>query len=306
MPLINPLHLTEQRAPADTFWAALVRPPARRLLCRLERVHHDPHGKRSPVIFVHGFPDSPAMFAAYTTPAERGQPWLRGRDIYTLAFPNRQSNLAGLPATADLVGGRLRREFAALVDAVIAASPTGKIMVVAHDWGATYFWELVRARPALPIERAVSLSVGSSFRYDLGEHGPMALAWLYNIVFGLPYYLPLPAVRGALTRALASAGYSSESIGQVYQDSFHYWDWPLRAALLPARLLGLGAKAPFTQIGFPVLCVRSTMDRIATTGAFEDHLRGRGDSRVVILEGAHHWFPEQQAEVVLREIRSFL
>lgn len=291
--------------PADTFWSALRRPPARRLLCRLDRVHHEPGSSRSPVLFVHGFPDSPAMFAAYHTPQERARPWLRGRDLYTLAFPNRHDNLAGLPALADLAGGRLRREFAALVDAVIAASPTGQVVVVAHDWGATFFWALVRRRPWLPVERAVCLSVGSSFRHDLAEHGPRALAWLYSGVFGLPYYLPLPAVRAGLARALTLAGYHSASIGRAYQDSYHYWDWPLRAALLPARLLGAGAQTPFTDIRFPVLFMRSRMDRIATTAGFEAHLRGRADCRVLIVEGANHWFPEQQAELVLRAIRAF-
>jgi pimeloyl-ACP methyl ester carboxylesterase len=258
------------------------------------------------VLLIHGFPDSPAMYAGWITPEERARPWLRGRDIYTLAFPNRHDNLDGLPAVADLAGGRLRREFAALVDAVIAASPTGRIVVVAHDWGATYFWQLVRSRPGLPVERAVSCSVGSSFRYDLAEHGPRALVWLYNIIFGLPYYLPLTPARRALVMALGVAGYSSPTVARAYQDSFHYWDWPLRLLLLPPRLLGFGAERPFTDIRFPVLFLRSAMDRIATTAEFERHLRERADSRVVILEDVNHWFPEQHPELVLRELRSFL
>lgn len=246
------------------------------------------------------------MYAAYHTPAERAQPWLAGRSIYTLAFPNRQSHLTDGPSWRDLAEGRLDREFAALVDVVIAASPTGRLIIVAHDWGATYTWGLVRRRPDLPIEGLVSLSVGSSFRYDLAEHGPRALAWLYNSIFGLPYYLPVAPVRRLLALAIATAGYQSASIDAVAYDSYHYWDWPLRLLTLPLRLAGVGRQPAFTDIRFPVLFIRSMMDRIATTAAFEAHLRERADSRVVVLDQMNHWFPEQHSGVVLEEIRRFI
>jgi len=296
---------TPDPLPATTFWRALGRPPAHQLLCHLSRLHHDPSAHRSPVLLIHGFPDSPAMFAEYHTARERRQPWLQGRSIYALAFPNRHDNLRGMPSISDMAGGRLRREFTALVDAVIAASPTGKLLIVAHDWGATYTWDLVRRRPDVPIEALASLSVGSSFRFDIAEHGPLALLWLYNVVFGLPYYIPLPAIRAAQARALAIAGYRSPSISAAYQDCFHYWDWPLRAATLPLRLLGFGATPPFIDIRFPVLFLRSGLDRLASTDAFEAHLRARADSRVMILAGLSHWFPEQHADIALRALRVF-
>jgi pimeloyl-ACP methyl ester carboxylesterase len=280
-------------------------PSARTLLCRLERVHHEPHAVRSPVLFIHGFPDSPAMYAAYHTPTERAQPWLRGRSIYTLAFPNRQSRPEPLPSLADLRNGRLQREFHALVQAVIAAGPTGKLVIVAHDWGATYTWALVRSRPDLPLEALVSLSVGSSFRYDLGEHGLRALAWLYNIIFGMPYYLPTAQVHSVLDQAMEQAGYESPTRHETYRDSYHYWDWPQRLALLGPRLFGWGAQPAFTDIRFPVLFMRSAMDRIATTAGFETHLRQQANSRVLVFDGVNHWFPEQHAERVLTEIRRF-
>lgn len=291
--------------PSATYWSARSRPPAQRLLCRLERPHHEPGATRSPALFVHGFPDSPAMFDAYHTPEERAQPWLRGRSVYTLALPNRHDNLSGLPSLSDLRGGRLSREFAALVDAVIAASPTGRLVLVAHDWGATFGWELVRRRPDLPLEAMVALSVGSSFRYDVWEHGPSALLWLYNCVFGLPYYLPMGAARRLQSAGLRLAGYRSPTVGDAYLDSFHYWDWPQRLARLPARLLGVGAQPGFTDIRFPVLYVRTALDRIATTAAFERHLRGAPGSRVVHEPDLNHWFPEQRPDVLLREIRAF-
>ncbi len=289
-----------------TYWSSRRMPPARTLLCRLDQVFSAPQPTRSPVLFIHGFPDSPAMYDAYHTPAERGQPWLHGRSIYTLALPNRQSNPAPLPSLADLRNGRLQREFNALVQAVIAASPTGKIIIVAHDWGATFTWALIRSRPDLPVEKLVSLSVGSSFRYDLAEHGPRALAWLYTIIFGIPYYLPTAGVRSVLNKALQQAGYGSPSRAEAYRDSYHYWDWPQRLALLVPRLFGWDAQPAFTDIRFPVLFMRSTMDRIATTAGFEAYLRERSDCRVLVFEDVNHWFPEQHAERVLAEIRQFM
>ena len=108
---------------------------------------------RSPVVFLHGFPDSPALFAAYVTEAERGRPWLVGRDLYAVAFPNR------------------------------------------HE----------------------------------------------------------------------------------------YLDFP-----------------------FPVLYLRTKLDRIASTAAFERRLKERPDCRLVDYPEFNHWFPEQHADVVLEEIRAFL
>lgn len=72
---------------------------------------------KSPVLFVHGFPDSPAMFAAYTCEAEREQPWLAGRSIYTYAFPNRHDN-PNFPSLAELAGGVMAREFDETLDAL--------------------------------------------------------------------------------------------------------------------------------------------------------------------------------------------
>lgn len=52
--------------------------------------------------------------------------------------------------------------------------------------------------------------------------------------------------------------------------------------------------------------MRSKLDRIASTRAFEDEVKRRPDCRFVELAGANHWFPEQQSELVIAELRRFL
>ncbi|MEF3273566.1 MAG: alpha/beta hydrolase [Chloroflexus sp.] len=291
-----------RKRPFPTFWIALRQPPTRRLLCQLRRIEVLPENRRSPLLLLHGFPDSEHIFDAYVTPREREQAWLRGRNIYAIALPNRRTN-PNWPSLSDLRRRRLAREVAALIDIVIAASPTGKVVIIAHNWGATLTWDLVRQRPDLPIERMVALSVGSSFRYDWGEHGLRALAWLYSVVFGLPYYLPL--ARYVTAASLVLGGYRAPDVIDAAFDSFHYWDWPLTLAQFPLRLAGYGQQPPFTDIRFPVLFIRCPLDRIASTAGFEQMLQQRPDCQIYLTDNPH-WFPEQRPEEILAVIRPFL
>ncbi len=103
------------------------------MYAKLTCLYHAGETDKSPVLFAHGFPDSPAMFAAYTTEAERGQPWLAGRSIYTYAFPNRHDN-PNFPPLKELAGGVMAREFDETLDALARQSPTGKLVILAHDW----------------------------------------------------------------------------------------------------------------------------------------------------------------------------
>lgn len=275
------------------------------MYCRLDCLHAAPDSARSAVVFIHGFPDSPAMFAAYATPAERQQPWLRGRSLYAFAFPNRHTH-PDFPPLSALRQGALAREFADLLDEAAGRSPTGRLVIIAHDWGATYTWQYARQRRQPPIEKLVALSVGSSFRYDFGEHGLRALTWLYGVWFGAAWYVP--ALRGLVARSIvAYAGYRSATAADLWRDAYHYWDRPAWLAQAPLFLLGWRGRQPeYLDFPCPVLYLRSPLDRIASTAAFERALDERPDCRRVILADANHWFPEQQSERVLAEIRTFL
>ncbi|KAJ8607165.1 hypothetical protein CTAYLR_007332 [Chrysophaeum taylorii] len=281
------------------------------LYCRRDRVHAEPKAARSPAVFLHGFPDSSDIFEKYVV--DTAAAWLNGREIFTIDFPNRRTNPDRVPPLSLLVagelwhGGSLQREVDALLDATVAESPTGKLLLVAHDWGATCAWSWIRRRPSAPVEAMVSLSVGSSFRYDVLEHGVGALQWAYSAVFSLGYYLPHRWI-GRLIGNLAkhAAGYRADDLDEVYRDAWHYWYGPFELLLLPLKLVGFRYVPPFVGFPFPVLYIRAESDRIATTAAFESHLRERPDCRVLVLgTGFSHWFPEQHPDLVLAQIRDF-
>ncbi len=275
------------------------------MYAKLTCLHQPEHANKSPVVFIHGFPDSPAMFAAYYAEAERSQPWLAGRSIYTYAFPNRHDN-PNFPPLGELARGVMAREFDETLDGLARQSPTGKLLILAHDWGATHTWRWARRRENPPIEKLVAFSVGSSFRYDVFEHGLNAFTWLYGIWFGAAWYLPFlrKAVANSIVRA---AGYRAETALDLWQDAYHYWDRPsLFLTILPQALFFLFYRQEYLDFPFPVLYLRARLDRIASTAAFERHLLSRPDCRMIVYDQFNHWFPEQQSDVVLPEIRRFL
>ena len=259
---------------------------------------------KSPIVFVHGFPDSPKMFTAYFSEAERDQPWLRGRSLYTYAFPNRHDN-PNFPGLTALVGGVMSREFDETMDDLAQKSHTGRLIFVAHDWGATHTWRWARGRKNPPIEKMVALSVGSSFRYDVFEHGLNAFTWLYGIWFGSAWYIPF--LKKPVARSIESAaGYRSETALDLWKDAYHYWDRPsLLLTILPQALFFLFYKPEYLDFPFPVLYLRTKLDRIASTAAFERKIKSRPDCRLVIYEQFNHWFPEQHSDVILAEVRAF-
>ncbi|MGQ9908000.1 MAG: alpha/beta fold hydrolase [Candidatus Flexifilum sp.] len=276
------------------------------MYCRLECLQ--PEGSRSPIVFIHGFPDSPLMFRAYYSVDERQREWLRDRQIYTIAFPNRFTN-PNYPPLGALLKETLQAEIDALLKERIAASPTGQIIPIVHDWGATTTWKFIRHHPdqRAGIEKLVALSVPSTFRYDIWAKGLLAFGWLYSTLFGAPYWLPFGPVRRAVTGLITrSGGYRSDRDDTLYQDTYHYWYGILRPLLLPFDLLGLRIRPAFLDFAFPVLFMRSPQDQLPANPDFERAMQTRQDCRFVLVEGANHWFPEQHAERVLAEIRTFI
>ncbi|MBK7896746.1 MAG: alpha/beta hydrolase [Candidatus Promineifilaceae bacterium] len=276
--------------------------------CLLESAFLHPNPSRSPLLFLHGFPDSPKMWAAYVQAAKEGAKWSNGRSLYTLAFPNRQTRPAPIPSWQELHRGVLADEVAEAIALLATESPTGKIIPIGHDLGATHFWQYVRQRDGqVPFEKLVALSVGSSFRYDIWEHGLNAFTWLYQVLFSLPHAFRLPALQKLLAYLLVNvAGYRAGRTADVWRDTYHYWDgwlWPLR---LPFYLLGAAYQPAFLNFDFPVLYMRAKIDRIATTRAFETAVQTRPNCQYILLDGVSHWFPEQHPQLVLAELATFL
>ena len=275
------------------------------MYAKLTCLHQADGTGKSPVIFVHGFPDSPAMFAAYYSESEREQPWLAGRSIYCYAFPNRHDN-PNFPPLGELAKGVMSREFDQTMNNLALESPTGKLIFLSHDWGASHTWRWARGQKNPPIEKMVAFSVGSSNRFDVFEHGLNAFTWLYGLWFCAPYYFPF--LRKAVAWSIVSAaGYRSETAAGLWKDTYHYWDRPrLLLTILPQALLGLFYKPEYLDFSFPVLYLRTPLDRIASTAAFERLIQSRPDCRMVLYPAFNHWFPEQHSEIVLPEVRTFV
>ena len=133
------------------------------------------------------------------------------------------------------------------------------------------------------------------------------MTWLYQVVYIVPYTTRLRPFQRLLSFLLTrAAGYQSETADEVWRDTYHYWEgwlWPLR---LPFYMLGAGWERPFLDFQFPVLFMRSHIDRIASTKAFEAELQRRPDCCFIELPDVNHWFPEQRPELVLPVLRDFL
>lgn len=305
-----------------------------RTLVSLEKIYVDKDNIRSPVIFIHGFPDSNKIFAKYHTKEERQNDWLKKRNIYGITFTNRHNKtnqnapnnetdnsiakelkikiVINMPPTFyELYTGLHHRHYGACLLDVINSSPTGKVVIVAHDWGATYTWNFLKEYDDVAtecIEYFVSLSVGSSFRYDIWEHGFKAFLWLYNVLFCLPYYFYVFSFFKNILYFLLTtfAGYKHETAPNE-QDCWHYWFAPFRMLKLPFLWLGFWAEKEFLNFTFPVLFIRSKVDSLASTKKFEKKLTWNVHNCSIFVEDfkSQHFFPEPESKYVISKIRDF-
>jgi len=262
---------------------------------------------KSPVVFSHGFPDSRLMFREYFSEMEQQRAWLKGRSIFAIEFPNRQTNSEAFPTLSEMKRGILVDEYRLLMNQIVEEhSPTNQIIPIAHDLGCTYTWQYIRDQGGEKhIEFFVSLSVGSSFRYDVWDLGiGGAFTWpFYRVLFGLSYYLPIFCP--TLASLLSFAGYKAKNTTDAPAciDAYHYWDGWIFVLLTPFRFFV--PQQDYTSFPFPVLYIRCPADRIASNAAFERTIQLRENSRMVVYEDAQHWFPEQESSRVLAEIRFF-
>jgi pimeloyl-ACP methyl ester carboxylesterase len=202
--------------------------------------------------------------------------------------------------------GVIASEFDQHMNQLSIESPTRKLIFVAHDWGATHVWRWARQQADPPIEKIVALSVGSSFRFDILEHGIAAFSWMYGLWFALAWYIPCISTLVGQT-LVKFGGYQSSSAVNLWKDAYHYWDrLILPFTILPQAFGLINYQREYLDFTFPVLYIRAPDDRIASTAAFERLLRARNDCRIVLLEKASHWFPEQHSDAVLPHLREFL
>ncbi|MFB7873628.1 alpha/beta fold hydrolase [Nocardia sp. NPDC056064] len=237
------------------------------------------------VVALHGFPQTATSLTELSgLLAERG---------YRTLAPNQRGYSPGARPR-----GRRAYRVPELVDDVAALIETldrGPVHLVGHDWGAMVAWAVAAARPEL-VSSLVTISVPhpGAFLRSLVSSDQLLRSY-YIGLFQLPV-LPEYLLRTRptlLDRVLSSTGMPPEAKARVRTEIVD--GGALTGGLNWYRGLpfgGLGGRAG--RVRAPVTHVWSTGDTALTRRGAE--LAGdyaRGDYRLVVLDGASHWLPDE-------------
>ena len=251
-------------------------------------------GEGPPVLLVHGFPDSHAVW-------RRQIPALVAAGFQVIAPDTRGCGDSEIsPDVADYRLENLVADLVGLLDHL----GVDKVRLVAHDWGAVIAWHLVLAHPER-VERYIPLSVGHPACY---AHGG-----LMQKLKG--YYALLIQLRGIAERLCRAADWAAFRLLTGYPEEFSQWRSCLER---PGRLTaGMNYyRANFFRLLFspdrrhakvPVYALWSDGDRFLTEGQMTDSQKfvdGPWDYRRV--EGANHWLQLDAAERVTDVLLSYL
>lgn len=232
-------------------------------------------GEGEPVVLVHGFPDSSALFrlliprlvaAGYRTVA----PDLRGFGESDAPLGKRNYTVA-----------RLAADVLAVMDAV----GVKKAHLVGHDWGAAVAW-LLAGKYAERFHTLTALSAGHARAYLAAGLPQVVRAW-YILIILVPFLSE---------RATRARNWALLRAGAAHHPESERW---IRDLSRPGRLTAgfnvyranvSGGEHPNVRI--PVLGIWSDGD-VALTEA-QMKLSERyvdGPFRYERIEGASHWFP---------------
>ena len=136
----------------------------------------DPHERRAPVLFLHGYPDTHATWSRQLEGLASMHP--------VAAFDMRGVGDSSAPVAAD--GLRIARyldDIEAVIDRV--AGPEGQVHLVGHDWGGALGWQFAadparaaRLRSYTAIAAPHAGSAMALFRERLRRHNLADLALL--------------------------------------------------------------------------------------------------------------------------------
>lgn len=259
-----------------------------------------------PVVLLHGFPDSAALWrhqvAALAAAGHR-----------VLAPDLRGSGASSRPsAVADYVMPRLVEDVVAVLDA--AGVP--RAAVVGHDWGSALAWATAMAVPER-VRALVAVSVGHPAAFAAGGLRQLARSWYVGafLVPGLAEGV-LPAGGFALLRRAlwhgAAPGEDPDADRQVADLSrpgaltagLSWYRANLRPGSGPASPAGPGRSS---RVACPVMGVWSSADPALTERqmtASERHVDGPW--RYERLDGVDHWVPVHAAEALSALLVDFL
>ncbi|MEV6217953.1 alpha/beta fold hydrolase [Nocardia sp. NPDC051833] len=252
------------------------------------------------VLALHGFPQTASSFGELAA-------LLDARGYRTIA-PNQRGYSPGARPR-----GRFAYRITELVDDVLALIreiDRGPVHLVGHDWGAMVAWSVAAARPDL-VRSLVTMSVPhpAAFRRSLLGSDQLARSY-YMGLFQIPV-IPerlLHARPGILDRALAGTGMTPEMIARVHREIVDTGALTGGLNWYRAMIL-LGQRAISAPVQVPVTHVWSSGDTaLARRGAELTGNYVTGDYRLVVLDGASHWLPEERprelAEIITERIES--
>jgi pimeloyl-ACP methyl ester carboxylesterase len=267
--------------------------PGKRITVNGIRLNVIDVGEGEPVLLVHGFPDTHAVWRQQI-------PALVQAGYRVIAPDTRGCGESDLPpATADYKLPKLVADLAALLDAL----KIQKVKLVGHDWGAVIAWQFAIAHPQR-VTRYVALSVGHPTAYARGGLMQKLKGW-YVLFFQLRGLaeIVLKALDWWMFRAIT--GYPAE---------FPHW----RAALSrPGRLtagiryyranLSLVWPRRFAPVAVPVTGVWSDGDRFLTESQMRDSAQYcAAGFDYVRVDNANHWLqldaPERTTAVILQAL----
>ncbi|MFC4374482.1 alpha/beta fold hydrolase [Nocardia halotolerans] len=252
------------------------------------------------VVVLHGFPQTATSLAELTA-------LLNARGYRTLA-PNQRGYAPGARPR-----GRLAYRMSELVADVLALVDEldrGPVHLVGHDWGAMVAWSMAATRPER-VRTLVTLSVPhpGAFVRSLVSSDQLLRSY-YMGLFQLPV-LPERLLRARpelLDRMLARSGMSAAAIARVHSEIIDAG--ALTGALNWYRALVAGSPRTATaRVGVPVTHVWGSGDTALSRRGAE--LAGQyvtGQYRLVVLDGASHWLPEERpaelADLIAERVES--
>lgn len=242
------------------------------------------------VVLLHGYPEN-------RTSWERITPLLVEAGFRVLAPDQRGYSPRARPLKRRAYA---MPELVADIDALVDASGAAKVHLVGHDWGGGVAWAYATAHPdRLHTVTSLTTPHPRAMQRSLVRSTQLLHSW-YMLFFQLPR-LPELAYRGSgmpMRRALQRSGLPAEVIGR-YVDPLQQ-PGAARAAINWYR--GLPFSRPLSgKVQVPTLYVYATKDQFLGRRAAEltrDEVAA--PYRFEVLEGATHWLPEENSEVVAR------
>jgi pimeloyl-ACP methyl ester carboxylesterase len=261
------------------------------------RLHVEDQGAGAPVMLLHGFPDTSRLW-------RRQIDALTGAGYRAIAPDLRGRGRSDRPAA---VSGYALPLIVQDVTGILDALGVERAHVVGHDWGAAVAWLMASLAPDR-VDRLVTISVGFPGAAGRPDLEALQKAW-YRLLF---------LFEGTAEELLRRDDwYLMRELLQSYADveaALADLDQPgaLTAALnwyranLPVeRLLDGGRSLP--PVAAPTLGIWSAGDHYLKEAAMtRSAARVTGGWRYVRVEGASHWIPLDEPELLNRLLLEFL